>query len=67
MVMNDLIIGLRKYWLDAVFIGLPAAGAIACWVYRLPAWMLAICLLAVFVALVSLLGDLGVFGGDSQD
>ena len=64
--MEELLRSLKKYWLDALFIGLPAAGAIACWAYGLPAWMLTICLLIMFIALVSLLGDLGVFGGEPR-
>lgn len=65
--MSDLFFRLRKYWLDTVFIGLPALGAFACWTYSLPLWMLVICLVGLGFALVSFLGDLGLFGSDSDD
>lgn len=65
--MKDPFLALRKYWLDAVFIGLPGAGAVACWIYALPVWMLVICLAGFVLALISLLGDLGLFGGKLDD
>ena len=64
--MSDLFLKLRKFWLDTVFIGVPAAGALACWIYALPLWMLVICVVALVLALISLLGDLGLFGGRSD-
>lgn len=65
--MNDWLLKLRKFWPDSIFIGLPAAGAIACWKYGLPAWMLVVCLTVLVIAVVSFLGDLGVFGGEPDD
>lgn len=65
--MEGLLLALKKRVLDILFIGLPAAAAVACWLYALPAWMLFICLVAVFFGVISLLGDLGVFGGRDDD
>ena len=50
-----------------MLVGLPAAGALACWIYGLPVWMLVLCLLALVFAIISLLGELGVFGRDPKD
>lgn len=52
---------LGRYWLDGVFIAAPGAGAVACWAYSLPTWMLVFCLVGLAFGFVSLLGDLGVF------
>ncbi len=52
-----------KYWLDLLFIGLPLAGAIAAWVYGAPTWLIVIAVILMIVALISFLGDLGVFTG----
>ncbi len=64
--MSGVMGFLKRFWMDGVFIGVPLMGAFACWHYELPIWMMVVCLLAVGFALVSLLGDLGLFGGDSQ-
>lgn len=58
---------LRRHAIDVVLMAIPAAGALACWWFRLPTWMLIGCLLLLLVALVSFLGDLGVFGGSDRE
>lgn len=62
--LTDLI---RKYILDVAFLLLTAAGAVACWFYGLPTWLLVICVILFIIGLVSLLGDLGVFGRPDFD
>ncbi len=53
----------RSYWMDIFFIGVPAGGAVAAWYYNAPGWLIVIALVALAFALISLLGDLGVFTG----
>ncbi|MDH3647299.1 MAG: hypothetical protein OER80_11035 [Gammaproteobacteria bacterium] len=65
--MGAVYLKLRKHLGDVIFIGAATAGAVACWAYSLPAWMLVVCLLALFFAVISLLGDLGLFGGGGPD
>ena len=55
--------GRRSFWLDFFFIGVPAAGAAAVWYFSLPTWLGVIAVIALVVAVISFLGDLGVFTG----
>ena len=65
--MSDLNLIARRYGLIvAVIVGL-AAGALAVWSFGLPTWLLVICLILLVFAIISLLGDLGLFGGRDTD
>lgn len=57
----------RKYVLDVAFLVLTGSGAVASWLYALPTWILVICVLLFILGLVSLLGDLGLFGRPNLD
>ena len=59
--------GRSNHWLDLFFIGIPAAGAAAVWHYNLPNWLGVIALVALAIAVISFLGDLGVFTRGQQD
>lgn len=61
------LLKLQKYLPDILSIGIPALGALAIWFYGLPLWMLVVCLVGLFFAVLSLLGDLGLFGGADED
>ncbi|MBT8143265.1 MAG: hypothetical protein KJO55_01105 [Gammaproteobacteria bacterium] len=65
--MADPTVFLRRHFIDILFIGIPAAGAVACWWLGLPLWMLVVCLVFLGFAIISFLGDLGLFGGADPD
>ena len=62
--LNDVV---RQHWLNALFILLTAGGAVASWYYHLPTWCIVLCLVLLAVAVVALLGDLGLFGSSEPD
>ncbi|MBT8131494.1 MAG: hypothetical protein KJO35_04435 [Gammaproteobacteria bacterium] len=64
--MADTWFTLKKFLPDMLFIGLSLTGALACWFYSQPVWMLVICLILLVLAIISLLGDLGFFGSGPQ-
>ena len=59
--------GRRSFWPDVFFIGVPAAGAGAVWYYSLPTWLGVIAIVVLVIAVISFLGDLGVFTRGSRD
>ena len=65
--MTDFTDIVRRHALNVLFILGVSAGAVACWVFQLPTWLLVICLIALAFAIISLLGDLGLFGGHDTD
>ena len=65
--MSDLTLIVQRYGLTAaVILGL-CAGAVAIRYFGLPTWLLVICLILLVFAVISLLGDLGLFGGRDTD
>lgn len=58
---------IRKYVLDVAFLILTGSGAVACWLYGLPTWLLVICIILFILGVISLLGDLGLFGRPDFD
>lgn len=65
--MTDFTALVRRFGLNLLTIGALAGAAIACWVFGLPTWLMVICLILLVFAVISLLGDLGVFGGVDAD
>ncbi len=65
--MTDFNEIVRRYGLTLLTITGLAVAAAACWVYNMPTWLLVICLIFLVFAVISLLGDLGLFGGGDTD
>ena len=65
--MTDPTDVVRRYGLSVLAIVGLSAGAVACWVFGLPTWLLVICLIFLVFAVIALLGDLGLFGGSEPE
>ena len=65
--MSNLTDIARRYGLTLLTIIALGAGALACLIFNMPTWLFVICLILLVFAVISLIGDLGLFGGGDHE